>query len=114
MASSVKGKWALVLGASSGFGEAICLKLAEVGMNIAGVHLDRKGTQPHVEEVIQKIQGHGVKAKFFNVNAADKEKRKEILAELQKTAEGGIQTDVECRNLSGRSRGPTFRAEARL
>lgn len=90
VASSVNGKWALVLGASSGFGEAISLRLAEVGMNIAGVHLDRKGTQPHVEEVIKKIEGHGVKAKFFNVNAADKEKRKEILAELQKTADGGI------------------------
>ena len=38
VASSVKGKWALVLGASSGFGEAICLKLAEVGMNIVLDH----------------------------------------------------------------------------
>jgi enoyl-[acyl-carrier protein] reductase III len=54
--TSVKGKWALVLGASSGFGEAISLKLAETGMNIVGVHLDRKSTLPHVEEITQKIR----------------------------------------------------------
>lgn len=88
--SSVKGKWAIILGASSGFGEAISLKLAELGVNIVGVHLDRKSTIPHVEEVIAKIKGFGVKAMFFNVNAADAEKRGEILAEVQKQADGGI------------------------
>lgn len=88
--SSVKGRWALVLGSSSGFGEAISLKLASLGMNIAGVHLDRKGTIAHVEEVVSKIRAHGVKAMFFNMNAADKEKRAEALSELQPQAEGGI------------------------
>lgn len=88
--SNVKGRWALVLGASSGFGEAISLKLASLGMNIAGVHLDRKGTLPHVEEVITRIRSHGSKAMFFNVNAADREKRGEVLAEVSKHAESGI------------------------
>ncbi|NBY20930.1 SDR family oxidoreductase [bacterium] len=90
MTTSVKGKWALVLGASSGFGEAISLKLAETGMNIVGVHLDRKSTLPHVEEITQKIRQLGVKALFFNANAADKEKRKEILGELSKNITGGV------------------------
>ncbi len=88
--SNVKGRWALVLGASSGFGEAICLKLAAQGMNIAGVHLDRKSTQGHVEEVITRIKSHGGKAMFFNINAADREKRGEVLTELSKQAEGGV------------------------
>ncbi len=88
--SGVKGKWALVLGASSGFGEAISLKLSELGMNIAGVHMDRKTTQPHAEEVIAKIKANGVKAMFFNMNAADKDKRAEALAQIQPQAEGGI------------------------
>jgi len=92
--SSVKGKWALVLGASSGFGEAISLKLAEMGMNIVGVHLDRKSTLPHVEEVITKIKSRGVKAVFFNYNAADKEKRADVLNEIEKQTEGGIHTLV--------------------
>lgn len=88
--SSVKGRWALILGSSSGFGEAISLKLAEEGMNIVGVHLDRKGTLPHVEEITQKIQSYGVKAVFFNMNAADGEKRKEVVAEIQKLSDTGI------------------------
>ncbi len=92
--SSVKGKWALVLGASSGFGEAISLKLSELGMNIAGIHMDRKTTQPHAEEVLNKIKANGVKAMFINMNAADKEKRAEALATLKPQAENGVHTLV--------------------
>ncbi|MEZ4749946.1 MAG: SDR family oxidoreductase [Bdellovibrionota bacterium] len=88
--SNVKGRWALILGASSGFGEAISLKLAEMGMNIAGVHLDRKGTLPHVAEIQKKIQAQNVKCMFFNVNAADAEKRAEVLKELSAQSEGGV------------------------
>lgn len=90
MASTIKGKWALVLGASSGFGEAISLKLAQSGVNIVGVHLDRKGTMPHVEEIITKIKAAGVKAMFFNANAADADKRKEVIDEIEKNTEGGV------------------------
>ncbi len=91
MADSVlKGKWAVVLGASSGFGEAISLELSRQGMNIAGVHLDRKSTMAHVEEVQQKIRAQGTKAMFFNVNAADAGKRAEVLAEVEKQSEGGV------------------------
>ena len=88
--SNVKGRWAIVLGASSGFGEAISLRLAEEGMNIVGVHLDRKSTQPHAEEVVQKVRACGSKAIFFNVNAADAERRGEILSEVEKQSEGGV------------------------
>jgi len=88
--SSLKGKWALVLGASSGFGEAISLRLAEEGVHICGVHLDRKATMPHVEEVIKGIESKGAKAVFFNANAADKEKRAEILEQLSKIAPQGV------------------------
>jgi enoyl-[acyl-carrier-protein] reductase (NADH) len=53
-------------------------------MNIAGVHLDRKATLPNVERIIQKIQSEGREALFFNVNAADPEKRREIVESLRK------------------------------
>ncbi len=88
--SSVKGKWALILGASSGFGESIALKLSSLGMNIAGVHLDRKSTLAHVDEITTKIPANGVKAMFFNANAAASEKRAEILTEISKQADSGI------------------------
>ena len=44
--------WALILGASSGFGEAVALALARAGMHIFGVHLDRKTTMPNAERII--------------------------------------------------------------
>jgi enoyl-[acyl-carrier protein] reductase III len=73
------GLWALILGASSGFGEATSLALARAGYDIIGVHLDRRSTLPHVEQVIDGIRGVGRRALFFNVNAADPERREEVL-----------------------------------
>ena len=73
-------EWALILGASSGFGEATSLELARSGYDIIGVHLDRRATLPHVEAVIAGVRAAGRKALFFNVNAADPERREEVLA----------------------------------
>ena len=39
-------EWALILGASSGFGGAAAVEFARHGMNIFGVHLDRQATMP--------------------------------------------------------------------
>ena len=77
-------KWALILGASSGFGEAISLALARGGRNVFGVHLDRRGTLPNVERIRAEIGAAGGKAVFFNVNAADPEKRAEVVAEMKR------------------------------
>ncbi len=77
--------WGIVLGASSGFGEACALALADEGLDIFGIHLDRRGTLPHVDEITSRIKGMGRQAEFFNVNAADPEKRVSLLDEIQKT-----------------------------
>jgi enoyl-[acyl-carrier protein] reductase III len=72
-------RWALVLGASSGMGEATSLALARAGYNIAGVHLDFRAALAHVDEVKAGIVAAGREALFFNVNAADDEKRAGVL-----------------------------------
>src|SRR5437016_4135009 len=60
-------KWALILGASSGFGEGAARALAQAGYDIVGVHLDRKAGLEHVAEIRR-----------------DEEKRNEVLGELAK------------------------------
>jgi NAD(P)-dependent dehydrogenase (short-subunit alcohol dehydrogenase family) len=80
---ALDGKWALILGASSGFGEAAALELARRGMNIYGAHLDRRPTMPNVERIIGEIRKIGSQAAFFNVNAADDENRKQVLDQMK-------------------------------
>jgi len=76
-------KWALILGASSGFGGASAIELAKAGYNILGVHLDRQVTMPAVKSIIKKIERTGQKAVFFNMNAADQLKRNDTLDEIK-------------------------------
>ncbi len=81
--SGLKGKWALILGSSSGFGGANSLRLSREGMNIFGVHLDRKTTLPNAGRIQEGIRANGAEAVFFNVNAADAEARAKVLDEIE-------------------------------
>ena len=82
------GEWALILGASSGFGAACAVELASQGMNIFGVHLDRKSTLPQVEDLVQTLRGMGREAVFVNANAADAEKRNAIIDSITEKLTG--------------------------
>ncbi len=86
--NDLKGQWALILGASSGFGEAAGIELAKRGMNICGVHLDRKATMPNVERIVGEIHKAGGKAEFFNVNAADEANRKQVIEGIAPKLQG--------------------------
>ena len=75
--------WALVVGSSSGFGAATSLELARCGLNILGVHFDRRQNMPQVQQVIARIRETGRDVLFFNINAADPLKRTEALNQAQ-------------------------------
>ncbi|HYB98154.1 MAG TPA: SDR family oxidoreductase [Candidatus Limnocylindrales bacterium] len=75
--------WIVVLGASSGFGSAVCRTMAAKGYHVCGVHLDRRSTVAAAVETRQACEQAGVDTLFFNVNAADPERRSEVVAALK-------------------------------
>lgn len=72
-------EYALILGVSSGFGEAVARELAAAGINIYGVHMDMGAGKVRAEEIRASLEQTGVEVKFFNTNAADDSKRKDVV-----------------------------------
>jgi 3-oxoacyl-[acyl-carrier protein] reductase len=64
----LEGSCTLVTGASRGIGEAIVLKLAEHGSNIAFTYLNSDQKALALE---QKLAGMGIKSKAYKTNAGD-------------------------------------------
>lgn len=62
----LEGKVSIVTGASRGIGEAIALKLAEHGSNIAFTYLNSDDKAKALED---RLKGFGVKAKAYKSNA---------------------------------------------
>ncbi len=83
--NDLAGRWALILGASSGFGAATARALAREGMHIFGVHLDARATRHRAREVMVDIEAAGCRAVFFNTNAADARKRGRVLDQVEDT-----------------------------
>ncbi len=79
----LNGKWALILGASSGFGAATALELAKYGVHIVGLHLDRGPALEAVRALVAQIEACGVRAHYLNMNIANAEKRKEAIEQIK-------------------------------
>ena len=73
------GRWALILGASSGMGRATALALADAGVNVIGVHFDTALVAESVNDLVPDLESRGVKACFFNMNAASDRTRAELV-----------------------------------
>lgn len=85
----LEGRWALILGASSGFGAASARMLARAGMHIFGVHLDARSTQARADAVRADIEATGRRAVFFNGNAADPQRRAHVVSAIAETLQDG-------------------------
>lgn len=81
--TDTRERWALILGASSGMGEATARALAAAGDNICGIHLDFRAGLARVEEIKADLAGLGREVLFINMNAADDEKRAAALDQLE-------------------------------
>lgn len=81
--------WVVILGASSGFGAAAARAFAAQGHPIFGAHMDRRGTLPQVEALVEELKGYGVPVLFHNGNAASDEVRTEALDALVQAMDGG-------------------------
>ncbi len=66
----LEGKIAIVTGAARGIGEAIAVKLAEHGANIAFTYVSDSSAEK-AAALEQKLQATGVKAKAWKSNAGD-------------------------------------------
>ncbi|MGC9467223.1 MAG: SDR family NAD(P)-dependent oxidoreductase [Anaerolineae bacterium] len=81
--TTLAGRWALILGASSGFGAAAARALSREGMHIFGVHLDTRQTLPRADAVVADIEAVGSQAVFFNTNAADERRRRRVVGAIE-------------------------------
>jgi 3-oxoacyl-[acyl-carrier protein] reductase len=66
----LEGKTAIVTGAARGIGEAIAIKFAEHGANVAFTYVSDSSAEK-AAAVEAKLQGMGVKAKAYKSNAGD-------------------------------------------
>lgn len=66
----LEGKTAIVTGAARGIGEAIAIKFAEQGANVAFTYVSNSSTEK-AQELEKKLTAMGVQAKAYQTNAKD-------------------------------------------
>jgi NAD(P)-dependent dehydrogenase (short-subunit alcohol dehydrogenase family) len=101
-------RWAVILGASSGFGAAAAKAFAAQGYGIFGAHMDRRGGMAAVEALIEELRGHDVPVVFHNGNAASDDVRAEALAALSEAMGDGDTVGVLLHSLAFGTLRPYF------
>jgi NAD(P)-dependent dehydrogenase (short-subunit alcohol dehydrogenase family) len=82
MQTFFRDQWAVILGASSGFGLATAHKLASEGMSICAVHRDRRGAMDRIEPEFARIRETGARLLALNLDALSKEGMEQVVGAL--------------------------------
>ncbi len=83
------GRWAVILGGSSGFGLAAVEKLAAHGMNIAVLYREMAASEKELKEKLKSVAGqHSVSIAPFNINALDESARTGFISQFSKVTGG--------------------------
>lgn len=77
----IKGKNAIVTGASRGIGRATALRLASLGANIAVIY---SGNEAAASETVEMCRAKGVEAKTYRCDVASGEEAKATVQEIRK------------------------------
>lgn len=88
MTTPLEGSWCLVLGSSSGIGLATARALAAEGAHVLGVHFDTAEGQEKAAAAVEELRSTGVRAEFFNANAAAPATRAELVPRIAGLTQG--------------------------
>ncbi len=83
----LEGKTAIITGASRGIGKGIAQNFAKQGANVAFTY---SSSSAAAEELEQELTALGVQAKAYKSNAASFNDSQELVAQITKDFEGGI------------------------
>lgn len=75
----LKGKTAVVTGASRGIGAAIAEKFSELGANVAIIY---NGNEEKANEVLERVQNNEVKAEIYKCNVASMDECKDTVKKI--------------------------------
>ena len=77
----IKGKNAIVTGASRGIGRAVAVRLASMGANVAVIY---SGNESAAAETVEECLKHGISAKAYRCDVSSAEETKNTVQEIRK------------------------------
>ncbi|MGY8953910.1 MAG: SDR family NAD(P)-dependent oxidoreductase [Flavobacteriales bacterium] len=90
VSKGLKGKWAIILGASGEVGSTTALKMANEGVNLCLVYRERKSSLKVVNELQNELDKTGVEILHYNLDALKLENRQAIIEELTSKSQNQV------------------------